>query len=578
MELNKYMLISSKVLLKKLCELSNDKKLLNYYTEYDKNISCSENVDYSWVLISTALLLSEHLWKKESVYKNIDDASIERIEDEISIGNNPIKGDMEFTNNCLLDSNNIVANAINIDEIQDVYRLDTIEMLRYKKNKSKNYDELDSIEQSRLDFLDDIFLNDVYGCNDSLLTDNRIDYRKFILRTRHALAHSNYEIIDDKFIRLYHYNKSEKKLDFNVVLTKKLVITILDELNEMFNERGKEIIEKWNDFTRVYKRHNFKELNEEEVLNEMLSYDILNLDECREVIKNAKMDKDYKKSDSIDRLDIIFESLLNKIRPLCSYGIIINEFIYGNNNGLMDEDYYVKFDYYDYFNSELFDINMDSNPDSYNKHKFELYLLAFLNCALLNGVNLNNNNIIGTLDFSKMDFDLYKVEHDMNKKELTDLLNRFEKLEKQIVDLDAYISKRKKLLDDNKHINNDFYNNKLPLEIKHFLKVKGNYLVEQNQILSLLQDIDLQLNDNKKTNFILTHLRNSLAHGYIKINDFSLSDNIYDIEMTFLDFEPDDKNKNTFEATVKFGDLLSILTSNVYVNNIYNPDIKKCSL
>jgi len=221
MELKSYLKSCSKILLRKICELSKDKKLIDYYERYDRNLTVSSDVDYTWSLISTALLLSENLWKNESVYKNISNRAVDNIEDTLGEGTLSLKGNDTFNNNCLLDSHNKIANPININEIQDSMRLDEMDMLEYHMNKKKAFDELDSFEQSRMNLLDDIFENDVYGSNEALLTDGRIDYRKFIIRVRHALAHSNYEIINEDFIRLYHYNREQKKLDFNVALNKK---------------------------------------------------------------------------------------------------------------------------------------------------------------------------------------------------------------------------------------------------------------------------------------------------------------------------------------------------------------------
>ena len=51
---------------------------------------------------------------------------------------------------------------------------------------------------------------------------------------RNALAHSSYEVTDDNCIRLSHYNHETKKVDMNVLLSKDVVIPIIDIINEVY--------------------------------------------------------------------------------------------------------------------------------------------------------------------------------------------------------------------------------------------------------------------------------------------------------------------------------------------------------
>ena len=62
--------------------VSKNKKLIELYYRCEENLKVNEHVDYTWSVISTALLLSENLWKNESVYKNISEDSVENIIDE----------------------------------------------------------------------------------------------------------------------------------------------------------------------------------------------------------------------------------------------------------------------------------------------------------------------------------------------------------------------------------------------------------------------------------------------------------------------------------------------------------------
>jgi len=566
MKLSSYLKSCSKSLLKELCKLSKDKKLVEYYERYDQALNVSDNVDYTWNIISSALLLSEHLWKNESVYQNISNTAIDNIEDIILQGALPVKGE-EISNNCLLDSHNNVANSININDIQDGYLADEIEMLEYKINKKKDYATLKPFEQARLDFLDDIFVNDVYGANDALVVNDKLDYRKFIIRVRHALAHSNYEFIDDNFIRLYHYNREKKALDFNVALNKKLIITILDEINESFYESGQEFANHWNDVHREYLYNRNKYLDDEMILSLLGAYEALSKEKCQEILDKAKKHKDYKNSENADKLNIVFESFLEYIRPVCSYGIIVNEFLYGNNDGLIDEEYYIKLGLYNYFNSELFDINMDSNPKEYKKHKSELLLFSFLNSSLLNGVNLNNNEIDTIIDFSKMHIrdEDYKNATEGKSKLTLDLSSQIKSKEKELLRATEAL-RRKALLYNEKYMREeDYYKKKLPEEIYYHIHERARIMNELKGLREKLQFVSF----SNLSNHILTHIRNCLAHGYIKLPNGLNQRDVCSTLIEFVDYNPSDKSEITFKGSIMFGDLLEILTNERYVTNVF---------
>lgn len=555
MVLNNYLKSCSKILLRKICELSKDKILEEYYKKYDELTGDIEEVDYTWCLISTALLLSETLWENESLYKNITQKSIDNIVDKLMEGKNPYKGDKDYCNNSLLDKHNNVANPIYINEVQDVFNLDDREMTIYRINKNKNRDDLESYEKSTIDFLDNIFENDVYGVNAALITDERIDYRKFIIRVRHALAHSNYEIVNNDFIRLYHYN-NESKLDFNVAVKKNLVLTILDELNELYYFQGKEFEYNWFLFRRIYNVDKTKKLYENSVVEQLLTYKSFTKKDCVNIIKEAKKNKNYSNSVAADKLDIIYESFLEKVRPVCSYGIITNEILYGNNNGLIDEEYYKKFYTYNYFNSEYFDINMNSDTEFYKKHILELLIFSYLNCVILNSVNINNNELLVPIDFSKMQIaDKYLLGRDCKKLE-NDLNNKLNKLLKELVKIKKSVDYKYEILTNHEHIKNQYYEEKLPLEIFEYHKKIAEINLDIQYLRQSLSVVEL----TGISNNILNHLRNCLAHGYIRIIDDFNPDNICAIKLEFADYNPTDKCEETFKGIINLGDLIEVLT------------------
>lgn len=565
MELNSYLLSASKKLLKTICELSKDVKLVDYYEHYDSRLAVSDDVDYTWCLISTALLQSENLWKNESVYKSISDLTIDNITNKIKDGILVMKGDTNVSTNCLLDQNNNVVNPFDIEDIRVSHLQNVKDVNEYNRLKNAKTEDLDLCDRAYKEFLTNILEGDTYGANAAILTDGVLDYRKLVVRVRHALAHSHYEVLDDKTIKLYH-ETSDNQYDFNVILTKEVVITILDELNETYHNKVTDFFKFWLKFQNRFIGVEETKLDDSVLLNTLKSLGILDEEKCEFVLKKVKEHPDYNDLAIVDKLHLIGEYILDVVKPVCSYGIIVNEFLYGNNNGIIDDEYYRKLDEYTYFNSEFFDVNMSSSKEEYQKHKLELLTFAYLNTILLNFVNLFSGYFIASLDLSEM-----KISEDFNSDIneyyigfVQERNSRLTKANKLLTKTNKLLTSKIKLLSEQGSRDEPYFQVDLPHEIENLSVQKSNLLIE----VTILSEAISNGRSISLFNYVLTHIRNCLAHGYLKlIGDFE-SNNISEMLLEFNDYDPLDKEKLTFRGTIKLTDLLKVLTDEKFIKNV----------
>ena len=80
--------------------------------------------------------------------------------------------------------------------------------------------------------------------------------------------------------------------------------------------------------------------------------------------------------------------------------------------------------------------------------------------------------------------------------------------------------------------------------------------------------ISIDSNEFNINEYILEHLRNSLAHGNIKFpNDIDIN-NISNTKIIFEDFYPN-TTKKTFEGEINLGDLVKQLSNKKYLQSIY---------
>ena len=435
----------------------------------------------------------------------------------------------------------------------------------HKEFKEFETEDLDLCDRAYKEFLGNILEGDTFGANSGIITNDEIDYRKFIIRVRHALAHSHYEVLDEKTIRLYH-ETSDKTFDFNVILTKEVVITILDELNETYHNKVTDFFKFWLKFQNKYLGVEETELDEKALINTLLALGILDEEKCEFVLNKAKSHPDYNECAIIDKLHLIGEYIFDVIKPVCSYGIIVNEFLYGNNNGIIADEYYAKLDEYTYFNSEFFDINMNSSDEEYKKHKLELLTFAYLNTILLNFVNLFQGYFLGAIDLSAMaiNSEFSSDIHDYYVGFMQDRNTRLTKANKLLTKTNKVLEAKTKLLSEQGDRDEAYFKVDLPREIEDLNAQKSNLLLEVNNLYQLLTDG----HSVSLFNYVITHIRNCLAHGYLKlVGDFQ-NNNISEMLLEFNDYDPLDKEKLTFRGTIKFGDLLKVLTDELFIKNV----------
>lgn len=151
------------------------------------------------------------------------------------------------------------------------------------------------------------------------------------------------------------------------------------------------------------------------------------------------------------------------------------------------------------------------------------------------------------------------------------LEKEIEKNQKELEEKSRLIEQKQDLL--NKcHIDNDYYNIVLPSQIEELglkrIEIIASNISKTLELNRAKEQGNMYNFDKNISQFVFNHLRNSLAHGYIKFqNNLDLS-NASDMIITFEDYNPNNKNELTFKGFIKLNDLLAVITSEQYVNNV----------
>ena len=342
MKLSDYAYYCSNIILKMIANLSDKKEIIEIYDEYNKLFEHNKDIDIKWMLISTSLLMSEGLFKNERVYNYISEKTIKEIEEKLFTYERYLPGE-NINKPYLLDRNNKSA-------------LSFRDFLKYPTYEDENYEYLDSVDINIYkrdkyyeNYKKPTLIDGDYGCNDSIMSEGLIDIKKLIIRVRNALAHSNYEIINNDNIRLYHYNRKEKRLDLNVILDTNIVINIVDELNEI-------AYKKYNDFNVLYFKEKYideelvvnKNANDEDFINYIMNFGVCDRSTSEIIYDktiNSKLyktltydDRGYSRDkkkyfDNYNKMTVIVEFMHEYIKPYCDFGIIINNIMYTDENG-----------------------------------------------------------------------------------------------------------------------------------------------------------------------------------------------------------------------------------------------------
>jgi len=590
--------------------LSEDIKKL--YGNLESTFSDSKKTNLVWPLVSTSFLMSENLISKQDIYKLISEKTYENIFSLI-YNQDFIEGKMLT----LLDSNNKDVNEagnsyhfedptkfkfndedIYLINIKNEYRLNT------EKNYHKDRDEIDDFQSFDSGFEESIFqeqeeeeipeelllnidedemkkiftpIDGIYGCNKAIITNDFLDIKKLIIRTRNALAHSNYEVVDENNIRMYHYDKITKELDFNVIMNKKLVLIIMDELNEIFFNQSKSFFE---DHEKYNVEENTKtSISDREIYRFISKYPTFSGNAhfiFRRFKDYMKGQNDTKRYSDIccDILDFMYENFA----PNGLIGILVNEYIDEFLDHTFRGEYITKIATYNYLKSDYY----EKKNNKYKEDLFKLLFSSLLNSYLLTGYNINENKKIKGLNFNKLKMDKeseknFNIKHTkLYENELNISEEELKRYEKELENVKKDLKLKKEIQEKNK-ILNDYFDNILPNIIKN-LENKEILLTEKINVLKFkIPKMKLEgLNYNYENDlayFALRNLRNSLAHGTFSFNEPLDMNNIEENEIIFESFNPSDKNERTFYATIKVKELLEIFLREEYYKNIFEVEI-----
>jgi len=586
MKINEYQCFCSKEILKLISSLfKDDNELSSLSDNYSNLFDESTKVNYVWSLVSTSLLMSENLYKYYKLYKFISDETIKLIQDKLFMY--PIVyPDDKVISPCLLDSKNNIADSflhhIKLDyNSEDDYDYDyeeLDEMIMDEKSYYESEIRLSKMRKEVEEKFEKLRIDGVYGCNYSIIEEGYLSIRKLIERTRNALAHSNYEVLDEKNIRLYHYNRNTKRLDFNVILDASVIVLMVDELNEIASKKYSEFIETYFDEPKdeLLKSN----LTDDKVVEYILSFNIFDEVIANSILEEIKEKDGFESLDNLNKIKIINQMIYDKIRPSYDTGVIINDYLYCNDEGkIISDELYEKYDLFEYLNSDYYDtVHKDVSDDVYIQNKFKFLLLSLLECSLLNGYNLNENNEPKIIDFSKMNIDgevirKFLIQNGIKTNRLIERLEQEVLKQKKAIELKEKTIEKKFSLIAKHNIENDYFMVVLPSEIaalrQEITELSASNITKTLEIESARNNGCMHNFSKNMSHFVFNHLRNSLAHGYIKFpNNIDLK-NPCDTVITFEDYNPDDKKELTFKGNVRYGDLLKIITSESYIENIF---------
>ena len=242
MNLNEYLFKTSQSLMKRVLmyiNVDNCPKLL----EIKNNENISFNIDnYEWSIISTLLLSSERYLDGINIEDYLSDEDIENIESLLSESDEILPGDdARQTQNCMLDNDNNTILTFdylingNIDDFSiDAFLSDLDGFGSYYEDEtdilSKNeyISEDKKIVQELKDLRKQIIQkqDDANKANDLIVSNGKLNTRKFVEWLRNALAHSHYVPYNEKQLRFFIKGKSSNR--FNAIIDKQIVAAIIN--------------------------------------------------------------------------------------------------------------------------------------------------------------------------------------------------------------------------------------------------------------------------------------------------------------------------------------------------------------
>ena len=451
--------------------------------------------------------------------------------------------------------------------------------------------------------------------------DSSIDYNKIVTYVRNSFAHSSYEIINDNFIRLYSYNEETNSYNYNIFVNKLIILKIIEDI-ELFGNLNTHFPIIGTDFSKkvVFEPEgikNKKELTEylkSRKIIDVKKYEFKDKFDCSYFKYDTRtfMDNtngfDYYLSDKEEyeylkkHLNIELEEYLMSdedieyiLNEIDKIGPKFYKHSFYNKNQIITNIYRTKKLGLKVLNNEFLKIirtenkldesligTLDSNPiEFYNLQNYlKILIISYLNNLLLYSYNENKN-----IDTSELQFETIM---DFNKNILKDKkIKRIKQLENTINNI--ILEKEnliKNIKDKENLLLNDSFLEKAPISVIENTK---NLLIELqiqlgnldekskeeevSELRSELEEIKQEIisidsNEFNINEYILEHLRNSLAHGNIKFpNDIDIN-NISNTKIIFEDFYPNTTNK-TFEGEINLGDLVKQLSNKKYLQSIY---------
>lgn len=597
MKVREYSYLCSQKLLSQIASntyadaLGRDVASLEYLS---KEYLPEKDVDIKWQLISTALLMSEGLFKNAKTYDYITQEVLGELENVLgSIGLISNCRPLNIHNEPVYDFYSLVHEDTPDEDtyryydhlgnlIEESHDYEEVKPSIEDKDYTKEEEWFEDFEQER-----ERERGEAIIANESFIVDGKINLIGFIKMVRNALAHSSYEILDDTgCIRLFHYNHDKKKLDMNIVLDENVIIPIIDIINEVVykNYRDFDDFSSYEDFS-YSDYYGPRDTPDERLIDFILSFGICDEEVAKKILKEAKKTELYNipsfdsdlevpletEYDNENKLKAICATMREYIRPLCDYGIIINDLAYTKDGFIVSDELYDKYEIYNYLKGEFYGSTYAlANDPEYIENELRLKILSLLNCLLLTINNeVHNNNLDDLiLDFSAM-YLPKETEMIFEARQIKKNTALAENIKLAIVNnvkdgvkLQGRIDhKTKQLKECYRDI--EYYNKTLPEELKKLdadlAQLKIDRKILGKYYLSVFRNLQDYNYDNNLAVYILNSLRNSLAHGNVRFDD-SYED-IGDMQITFEDYNPDNPSELTFVGTISLCDLIEILIS-----------------
>lgn len=581
MDVIEYSYKASDLILKEIYNRTTDNELKRILENY---ADISKDIDISWSLISTGLLISENIVEDMPSYDTIQRKTISLLED--------------YWNN--YEDYNFEIDYFDEDQDSNDYYIKTQNYCLDKNNKKTI--ELNSLE----DFLYGIEYNKYYydlvnqedekmiektKSISSILTKSGsyIDFKKLKYRIRCALAHSEYEI-NNGSLHLFH--KTNNEYDLNINLDKNSIIFIIDDLSETANDfkdndiyhsfKNKDYLGTYDNIIRKYKNdEDFSNLSDEKIIKifddlkipKKIIIDALesakkqyeHWDEPElETIENDE-DDEYFYLDGFQKIsDVLFKIV--ELKPttlsMVDIGNIINNYVYDDEN---DPNYKLfKNKKQEYYYLDLKTYKQKNNP-TYNNELLKLLVLSYINSTIGNNYNSlqnsdNNERINIKIENIKIQKDILQSIKKRFSEKKQNLMGETRKklisVKKNYQKLNGSRRLNRKRMTFN-YQDNNFFNEILPkvlIKQKENLKNLYKEKIEVERRMSEIENMSLY---DELNMYIIKSIRNSISHGHI---DFYCNNLTADTEIVIKDF--DEEGNTTFNGIIKVKDLLlSIIKS-----------------